>query len=181
METGASEALFKLKMSKDSKKAGKEEQDLKKALKEEQDPKKQAAEYKDSLQRLQAEFENYKKRSDKENAVFRLHTHAEMIKSLLPVLDSFELALKNTSDKEEFTKGVEMIYAQFHSMLEEHGLCKIEAEGKQFDPYKHEVLMQVESKEDGKILEELQKGYMLNDLVLRHTKVKVGKVKHEHK
>ena len=131
--------------------------------------------YKDALQRLQAEFENYKKRTDKENQAFRKFANAEMIKSLLPLLDSFEMALKNTQDKEKFVKGVELIYAQFYSLLEDLGVKQIDALGKQFDPYLHEVLLQEKSDKEDIILEELQKGYTLNDSVLRHTKVKVGK------
>lgn len=137
--------------------------------------KKKADEYKDALQRLQADFENYKKRCDREKASLRKYANAELIKSLLPTLDSFELALKNNGDHEKFVKGVEMIYAQLYSMLEELGLKKIGAEGMQFDPYAHEALLQVESEKDGIVLEELQKGYMFDDAVIRHSKVKVGK------
>ena len=129
----------------------------------------------ESLQRLQAEFENYKKRIEKEKEEFIKYSKADLISKLLPILDSFELALKNTADKEKFIKGVELIFAQLHSLLESEGLRPIKAEGK-FDPYKHEVLMKQESdKEEDILLEELQKGYMLNDKVLRHSKVKVSK------
>ncbi|MAG15854.1 nucleotide exchange factor GrpE [Candidatus Woesearchaeota archaeon] len=142
------------------------------------EPKKQKeADYKDALQRLQAEFENYKKRVEKENTTFRKLATADVVHQMLPTLDSFEQALKNTDDKEKFVKGVELIYAQFHSMLEEMGLRQIKAAGERFDPYKHEVLLQEESDKDEIILEELQKGYMLNDMVIRHSKVKVGKKK----
>jgi molecular chaperone GrpE len=136
---------------------------------------KQAAEYKETLQRLQAEFENYRKRCEKENLAFRTYANAELIKSMLPLLDSFEMALKNTADSEKFAKGVEMIYIQLYSILKDYGLKNIEANGKQFDPYKHEVLLQEESEKDGMVIEELQKGYALNGTVIRHSKVKVGK------
>ncbi len=138
---------------------------------------KQAQEYKEALQRLQAEFENFRKRCDKENERFKAYANAELIKGLLPILDSFELAIKNTADMAQFVKGVEMIYAQLHSLLAGLGLKEIKAEGKQFDPYMHEVLLQDESDKDNIVLEELQKGYVLNDAVLRHSKVKVGKKK----
>ncbi len=137
--------------------------------------KKTADEYKDALQRLQADFENYKKRCDRESASFRKYANAELIKSLLPILDSFELALKNNGEHEKFVKGVEMIYAQLYSLLEDKGLRKICSEGRKFDPYTQEVLLQEESEKDGIVLEELQKGYLLGDAVLRHSKVKVGK------
>lgn len=138
---------------------------------------KQLADYKDTLQRLQAEFENYKKRVEKEKLQYRQFAAAEVAKSLLPVLDSFELALKpaiNGDDK--FRKGMEMIYGQFYSVLESLGLRPIKALGEALDPYKHEVLLQGETddgKKDGVVAEEFQKGYMFNDAVLRCSKVKV--------
>ncbi|MEK6828212.1 MAG: nucleotide exchange factor GrpE, partial [Nanoarchaeota archaeon] len=106
---------------------------------------------------------------------FVKYAHDDMISQLLPVLDSFEIAFKNTSDKEKFVEGIKMIYAQFHSILEAEGLKPIKARGEKFDPYKHEVLLKEESdKPEDTILEEFQKGYMLNDRVLRHSKVKVS-------
>jgi len=130
-----------------------------------------------TLQRLQAEFENYKKRVDKENALFKEYVAAEFAKKVLPVLDSFESALKNSADAEKFRKGVELIYCQLFSSLEEMGLRKIDCVSKKFDPYKHEVLMVDDCPEhkDEIIMEEFQKGYMFKDNVLRHSKVKVAK------
>ena len=150
------------------KKESKEEKKL-------QDKEKEIAESTETLQRLQAEFENYKKRIEKESAEFRKYSNAKLITRLLPILDSFELALKNTKE-EGFKKGIELIYSQLYQTLEEQGLRKIEALNQKFDPYKHEVLLTEESGEDeDTIIEELQKGYMLNDAVLRHTKVKITK------
>ncbi|MBI2558110.1 nucleotide exchange factor GrpE [Candidatus Woesearchaeota archaeon] len=129
----------------------------------------------DTSKRLQAEFENYKKRADKEKTEFTKFAHADLIAQMLPVLDSFEIAIKNTNDKEKFIEGMKMIYAQFHSILEAEGLRHIKTAGEKFDPYKHEVLMKEESdKPEDTILEEFQKGYMLNDKVLRHSKVKIS-------
>ncbi len=129
----------------------------------------------DTLKRLQAEFENFKKRIDKEKIEFVKYAHADVIAQMLPVLDSFEIALKNTNDKEKFVEGIKIIYAQIYSVLEAEGLKPIKATGEKFDPYKHEVLMKEESdKPEDTILEEFQKGYMLNDRVLRHSKVKVS-------
>lgn len=128
----------------------------------------------DTLQRLQAEFENYKKRQDKENKNYVEYAEEKLLTKILPVMDSFEISLKNTSDPEKFKKGVELIFAQLSSVLKESGLKKIEAQG-QFDPYLHEVLMTEKGEEEGKILEELQIGYKLKDKVIRHTKVKVSK------
>ena len=129
----------------------------------------------DTLKRLQAEFENYKKRIDREKIEFTKYAHASVIADMLPVLDSFEIALKNMNDKEKFVEGIKIIFAQFHSILEAEGLKPIKTDNEKFDPYKHEVLMKEESdKPEGTILEEFQKGYMLNDKVLRFSKVKIS-------
>jgi len=140
------------------------------------DPKdKKIQELTESLQRLQAEFENYKKYIEKDKALFLKYSKADMIEKLLPILDSFELSLKHTSNKEEFVKGIELIYSQLHSLLEKEGLKKIQANDK-LNPHLHEVLLKEESdKEEDTILEELQSGYMLGDKVLRCSKVKVSK------
>lgn len=128
------------------------------------------------LRRVQAEFENYKKRVEKQNEEFKKCANVDFIEKVLPVLDNFGLALKN-QEGEEFKKGVELIYAQLFSVLEEEGLKPIQAEGQKFDPYFHEALMQeeVEGTEPGMVVEELQKGYCLGDKILRHSKVKVSK------
>ena len=129
----------------------------------------------DTLKRLQAEFENYRKRIDKEKTEFGKYAHAGIIAKVLPVIDSFELALKHTSEPQKFIDGMKMIFAQIYSVLESEGLKPINVNGEKFDPYKHEVLMKEESdKPEGTILEEFQKGYMLNDKVLRFSKVKIS-------
>ena len=141
------------------------------------DPKNQKIEeLTDDLQRLQAEFENYKKRTDRDKEDFKCYSEAEMIKQILPIIDNFELALKNTGNHDEFVKGIELVYSQLFQMLEDKGVKKIECVGKRFDPHVHEALLSEESdKEEGIILEELQKGFMIKDRVLRHAKVKVAK------
>ena len=149
-----------------------EKEVLKNQLEEKQ---KRIEELTDSLKRLAAEFENFKKRIDRERIEFMKYAHSDLIEKLLPVLDSFELALKNTINTEKLIEGVKMIYAQFYSVLESEGLKQIHATGQKFDPYKHEVLMKEESeKPEDTVLEEFQKGYILNDRVLRHSKVKVS-------
>ena len=146
--------------------------DSKKQLDEKQ---KTIEELTDTLKRLQAEFENFKKRNDKEKEEFAKYSAALTIGKLLPVFDSFDHAVKNTNDKEKFVHGIKMIHAQLVSTLESIGLKPIKAEGERFDPYKHEVLLKEESdKPDGTILEELQKGYMFHDKVLRFSKVKIS-------
>jgi len=135
-----------------------------------------AAEYKEMLQRLQAEFENYRKRTEKEVQRYKEYAAAEFAKKALPVLDSFELALKHSdSNAEKLKKGIELIYAQLYTMLYAEGLKPIDAAGKRFDPYVHEAMMHQESEKEGVVLEEMQRGYMFKEAVLRHSKVKVGK------
>ena len=131
----------------------------------------------ETLQRLQADFENYKKRSEKSNEEFRKYILQEFVLKILPLIDNFELALKNKKSTDEFCKRIEMIYAQFVQLLEELGVKPIDTKEKKFDPYFHEALLTEESDKDDIILEELQKGYTLHDRVIRHAKVKIGKVK----
>ncbi len=140
------------------------------------------AELVDSLQRMQAEFENYKKRVDKEKQEFVKYAKAELILKILNTIDTFEIALKNTADHEKFVKGMEMIHAQLISTLEPEGLKPINTVGKKFDPYLHEVMLKQKSdKESGVILGELQKGYLLNGKVLRFSKVKISEKNEQEK
>lgn len=141
------------------------------------DLEKQNKELIDTLQHLQAEFENYKKRIDRQNQDFCRFANKELILKLLPLLDNFELAFKNSENTKEFIKGVELIFSQFMDILEKEGIKKIETQDQKFDPYLHEALMQdkQEAKEEGIILEEFQKGYILDSQVIRHSKVKVNK------
>jgi len=126
------------------------------------------------LQRLQAEFENFQKRNANDNVRFAKLANKELIKHLLPILDNFQLGFQNKNSK-EFIKGMELIYSNFYSILEENGLKKIDTKGK-FNPYKHEVLLTEDSKKESEtILEELQPGYTLNGEILRNAKVKVAK------
>ena len=136
----------------------------------------------DTLQHLQAEFENYNKRACKDNEHMIRFASAKLIERLLPILDSFELALKSEKNDEQFRKGVELIYTQLFSTLESEGLRPIKCMGEKFSPYWHEVMLKVPSdKNEDVIIEEMQKGYMLNDKVMRHSKVKVSKGKQDNK
>jgi molecular chaperone GrpE len=135
---------------------------------------------KNDLQRLQAEFENYRKRSDRDKSEFVKFATRDLVIDLLPVLDNLDLALSNSKEvakeKTEFVKGIELIYGQFYEVLSKIGLSRIESLGQKFNPYMHEALLQEESDGDeNKILEEMQKGYLLNDKVIRHAKVKISK------
>ncbi|MBU3942332.1 MAG: nucleotide exchange factor GrpE [Nanoarchaeota archaeon] len=132
----------------------------------------------DSLQRLQAEFENYKKRVEKEKQDSIKYASQGLIVKLLPIVDSFEIALKNHKDQNKFLEGMKLIFSQFYSTLEKEGLKQINPLNEKFDPYKHEVMMHEKSDNlDNTITEVLQKGYILNDKIIRHAKVKIAKNK----
>jgi molecular chaperone GrpE len=128
----------------------------------------------DTLKRVQADYENYKKRVDRDKESFTKYATTHLITSLLPLLDNFERALANTSNQKEFVKGIELIYAQLHTILKQEGVTLIDA-STTFNPHEHEALLQeVSDKPQGTILEELQKGYKLHDHIIRHTKVKIS-------
>jgi len=149
-------------------------------LKEEAD---KAKEYWDRLLRLQADFENTRKRLEREKQDFAKFANEGIILELLNILDDLERTVESAEAKHEdlagFLKGVEMILAHLYEMLKEFGVTPIEAKGKLFDPHYHEALMQTEDKglPEHTIVEELQKGYLLNDRVIRTAKVKVSKNK----
>lgn len=134
-------------------------------------------EYLSMLQRLQAEFQNYKKRVERERSAIIEQATGDLICNLLLVLDNFERALQSdASDIQSYRKGVEMIFSQFQKVLEAEGLSLIPAVGEHFDPYYHEAVLTTHGDyEDDTIVEELEKGYLLNNRVLRPSKVKVGK------
>ncbi len=128
-----------------------------------------------SLQRMKADFSNYRKRTDKEMGKVQSTTVVELIRELLPVIDNFERALDHDESDDDFRKGVEMIYRQFMTFLEKQGVEVIDAIGEDFDHNYHHAVMQVEAEdaESGVIIEELQKGYILGDIVIRPAMVKV--------
>ncbi|MFY9402660.1 MAG: nucleotide exchange factor GrpE [Candidatus Omnitrophota bacterium] len=140
-----------------------------------------AVELADKILRLQADYENARKRIEKERLEFIKFANEGIILELLNILDDLErtvsLAEAQKQDPKAFLKGVEMILAHLHEMLKDYGVKPLEAKGKLFDPRCHEVLMQVEDKElpEHTVIEELQKGYILNDRVIRTVKVKVSK------
>ena len=134
--------------------------------------------YRDMLKRVQAEFENYRKRMLKEQTAFVDRAAADLVEKLLPVVDSFELALENfeADDSEELAnvrKGVELVYAELLGVLEKAGLSRVEAEGKPFDPNVHEAVMQEEGDGDPVVADVLRTGYTLKGRVLRPAMVKV--------
>lgn len=131
----------------------------------------------DRLARTQAEFENARRRTVKEQQEFRDYAAADTIKSLLPVLDSFERALQVKSDAAEFRNGVDLIYKQLQTALGKLSLQPVAAKGEPFDPHYHEAIEMVETTEapDHQVIEELQRGYKLKDRLLRPAMVKVAR------
>lgn len=131
---------------------------------------------KDLLLRTQANFENYRKQSQKRLEELQQMAARDVLVQLLPVIDNLALALKNVDPAhlEDFVKGVTLISDQFTTLLEELAVHRIPTEGK-FDPFLHEAIMKVPSdKPENIILEEFQRGFTLNGKVIRHAKVKVS-------
>ena len=131
----------------------------------------------DRLARLQAEFDNSRKRQAKENQDFRDYALTNVIRDLLPILDSLDRALQTQPEGEEFRKGVELIDKQFHDALAKLGVEPIEAKGQAFDPNVHQAIQMVESPdvEENHVVDELQRGYRIKDRLLRPAMVTVAK------
>ncbi len=151
-------------------------EEAKEVLEEQETPKKENNEPSDKekeliekLQRLQAEFQNFQRRTEKEKIENHANANANLISELLTILDNFELSLKHNKDK-----GVILIFDELTKILENQGLKKIDTTGN-FNPKFHEAIIQIEGKNQGEILEEFQKGYILNDKLLRASKVKISR------
>ncbi|GGA68768.1 protein GrpE [Ornithinibacillus halotolerans] len=131
------------------------------------------------LLRLQAEFDNFKKRSVKEREAERKYKAMDLASELLPAIDNFERALQveETEANKGLLEGISMVYRQLLDGLKSQGVEVIEAVGKEFDPNVHQAVMQVEDEnaESNVVVEELQKGYMIKDRVIRPAMVKVNK------
>ena len=138
--------------------------------------KKKAEEYLSNWQRAQADFINFKRRSEQERQEFNAYANANLILSLLPVIDDLERALEAVParyKKHDWVEGVRLVERKFKTILEGLGVKEIIAAGEDFDPNFHEALRQ-DSGEEGKVIEEFQKGYMLKDRLLRPARVVVG-------
>jgi molecular chaperone GrpE len=131
----------------------------------------------DRLARLQAEFDNARKRAVREQQEFREFAAADAIKNFLPILDSFELALKAGGNAGDFRSGVELIYRQFQDALQKIGVQPIAAVGQTFDPRVHEAIEMVDTTEvpDHQVLGELQRGYKYKERLLRPAMVRVAR------
>ena len=159
---------------------GDEEKAKKSFFKKKKDKKdEQIEELNDRLMRNLAEFENYRKRTEKEKSMMFEMGAKDIIEKVLPVIDNFERGLNTISEEERegaFAKGIEAIYKQLLQTLETAGVKQIEAVGKEFDPNFHNAVMHVDDEEQGEnlVVEEFQKGYIYRDTVVRHSMVKVA-------
>jgi molecular chaperone GrpE len=134
----------------------------------------------DKFLRSQAEFENFKKRMEREKCEYFRYALERLIKDLLPVFDHFELAINSAEesrDFDSFSKGIQLIYKQLKDILAKEGLTYQCSIGKKFDPCKHEAMMHIESgkHEPNVVVEEHKKGYFLNDRLIRPAMVTVAK------
>jgi molecular chaperone GrpE len=146
-----------------------------------------AQENMDKIMRLQADFDNVRKRWDRERSEFTKYANEELLCDMLNIVDELERSLELSQQKPEnytaFLKGVEMILAHLHDLMKKNGVKCMDAQGKCFDPQYHEALMTVEKDDcpEHTIVDELQKGYMMNDRVLRTAKVQVSRKKAQEK
>jgi molecular chaperone GrpE len=138
------------------------------------------ADSKEKYLRLYADFENLRRRTAKEKLEYIKSANEDIIKVILPVIDDFERAQKSSAAVEDASvvkEGMQLIYNKLYKMLEQKGLKPMESVGKSFDPDLHESITQIPApKEDlkGKVIDEVEKGYLLNDKVLRFAKVIIG-------
>lgn len=142
------------------------------------DAEKQRDEYYDLLLRKTAEFDNFRKRTERERQSVSEAAAADLIGELLPVIDDFERAIQAGGDEDNaYRRGVELIYRRLLDVLEKRGVRPIDALGADFDPYYHQAVSYepAEGRRDGEVIEEFRKGYMLGDRLLRPAMVKVAK------
>lgn len=130
----------------------------------------------DRLKRTMAEFDNFRKRTEKEKSSMYIIGAKEIVEKILPVVDNFERGLTQAQEGDAFADGMKMIYKQLTTTLDELGVKPIEAVGKEFNPDFHNAVMHVEDEEVGEniVVEEFQKGYTYKDFVVRHSMVKVA-------
>jgi molecular chaperone GrpE len=133
--------------------------------------------YLEQLKRLQADFENFKKRSEKEFKDYVRCANEDLILKIIDVYEDLGRAIKAQRSLKDLSEGLEITYNKLKNILEKEGLKKIQTEGEKFDPFKHEALMTEnnEQYEDGIVTEELSSGYTLNSKVIKYSKVRVCK------
>jgi len=135
-----------------------------------------ASEYKDSWLRSQAEFQNYRKRQDRDNEMMYNSMKGDIIKKVLPALDDLERALQNRPAEDAWANGIELVVRKFQNILESEGVTKIEALGAEFDPNFHEAISHepADGVQSGHVIGVVQNGYMLGDRVIRPALVRVA-------
>ena len=169
-QTEEKESAEEKKGKKDKKSSGSKEEKYKEKLDE----------LNDKFLRLYSEFDNYRRRTSKEKLELSKTASEEVILDLLPVLDDFERALKAAEEVKDCSavkEGMQLIYSKLSGILTKKGLAPIEAHGKEFDTDFHEAITYIPSPSDklkGKVVDEIEKGYMLHDKVIRFTKVVIG-------
>ena len=136
----------------------------------------QVEELTDRLKRSMAEFDNYRKRTEKEKSSMYIIGARDIVEKMLPIVDNFERGLAQAPEDDSFAEGMKMIYRQMMTAFDEMGVKPIEAVGKEFDPNLHNAVMHVEDESVGEniVVEEFQKGYTYKDFVVRHSMVKVA-------
>jgi molecular chaperone GrpE len=134
------------------------------------------ADLQDRLLRLRAEFDNSRRRADRERSEYLQYAAMDLLREILPVLDDFERALQHETADQDYAKGVELIYQRLAETLKKAGLEATETEGRQFDPNLHQAVQRVETEDakDQSILGEFQKGYNFRGKLLRPAMVKVA-------
>jgi len=145
---------------------------------EEQSDASEVSEMKDKYLRLFAEFDNYKKRTSRERLELLRNAAEDMVVDLLPVLDDFDRIRKNEdADEQSFRDGVRLVYQKLRQTLERKGLQEMDPDEVDFDPELHEAITRIPAPSEelsGKILDHIEKGYYLNDKIIRHAKVVIG-------
>jgi molecular chaperone GrpE len=131
----------------------------------------------DRMARMQAEFDNARKRAQREQQDYRDYALTDTVKTLIPVMDSFDRALQSSPEKSEFHLGVELIHKQLLDALTKIGVQPVKAKGQQFDPRFHEAIEMVDTEDakDNEVIDELQRGYKLKDRLLRPAMVRVAR------
>lgn len=134
------------------------------------------SDYRDSWMRSQAEFQNYKKRLERDNELTYVSMKGDIIKKVLPILDDLERALQNSPANDSWASGIELIVRKLQSVLDSEGIKRIEAEGTEFDPNFHEAISHepADGVKSGFVIAVVQNGYMLGDRVLRPALVRVA-------
>lgn len=134
-------------------------------------------ELKSHIQRLQADFDNFRKQGEKQKQDLIRYANEGLIVKFLDIYEDMERALENSTNEEELREGLELIYSKMKNTLEKEGVEEIPAVGEKFDPFKHEALLTVDSPdhENNEIVDELMKGYTLKDKVIKYSKVRVCK------